>query len=244
MTPSQAGEVLTYASAIDNRIVTPEASLLWSQILRSDITVEEAQRAVASHFGNSTEYLKPAHVNEIVASERRSRSRDLPPVTPPRDLADDPRRELEWKRIWGDAVIAGHTETAARNIANLQLGVSDDLLLAIGSAEVEKQLDSFRDAFLTPKPRPTRPPIVRLPARWAADRGLQILDPDGWRDAGKDFRAPCTEAEFDELLPTCTVGPFERVIEPADMPPVGAGGTTPRDPAIVAADTTNKEART
>lgn len=220
MTPSQAGEVLTYASAIDNRIVTPEASLLWSQTLRADITVAEAQKAIAAHFGNSTEYLKPAHINAIVDRQRQIRQDNLPQVTPPRDLADEPLREIEWKRIWGDAVIAGHSETKAREIANLRIGVSDDPLLAIGSAEVEKQLGTFRDAFLTPKPRPAKPPIVRLPARWAADRGLQILDPDGWRDAGKDFRAPCTEAEFDKLLPTCTVGPFERVTEPADMPPV------------------------
>lgn len=248
MNIADASAVLTYASAGDNRTVTREAALIWSQSLRADITLEEAQRAIVTHFGNSTEYLTPAHVNEIVAGWRKARSRELPPVTPPRDLADHPQREIEWKRIWGDAFIAGHTEDKAREIANQRIGVSDDPLLAIASAEVDRQLETFRESMLKSK-RPTKPPITRTPARWAADRGLQILDPDGWRDAGKDWRAPCTEAEFDELLPTCTVGPFTPVTDPVDMPPVGtdepAPKRPPRDPQEVLAshvstDTTNQ----
>lgn len=228
-----ASAVLTYASAGDNRTVTREAALIWSEALDPEITIDEARRAIVSHFANSGDYLKPSHVNTIVRGWRAARNRDLPPVTPPRDLADEPLREIEWKRVWGDAVIAGHTESKARDIANLQLGVSDDPLLAIGSAEVEKQLGSFREAFLKPTSRPSKPPIVRLPARWAADRGLQILDPDGWRDAGKDFRAPCTEAEFDALLPGCTVGPFERVTETLEMPPIGTA-------AVLSSSTTHE----
>lgn len=48
----------------------------------------------------------------------------------------------------------------------------------------------------------------KLPEEWAAEDGIMIHDPDGWRNAGKDFREPVTRAEFDELLPPCTIGPL------------------------------------
>lgn len=135
-TTTEAAQVLTIASGIDNRSFTLEVADLWATMLDDQATVEDLCKAVLTHYTNSTEYLKPAHVNEIVANQRRVRARDLPDVTPPRDLADEPHREVEWKRIWGDAVIAGHTEDKARDIANQQLGVSDDELLAIGAGPV------------------------------------------------------------------------------------------------------------
>jgi hypothetical protein len=239
MNHADALEVLAVAAAFDRRTVGESDGMAWSVAL-PNTDMQQAKDAVIQHYTRTDAWVMPSHILAIVAEVNRERERILPPVTPPRDLADEPAREIEWKRIWGDAVIAGHTETKARAIANLRIGVSDDPLLAIGSPEVEQALETFTEAFLKPKPRPTKPPIVRLPARWAADRGLQVLDPDGWRNAGKDWRAPCTEAEFDELLPTCTVGPFQRVTEPVDMPPVSTG--TPRDPADVIAEHTKENA--
>lgn len=221
MNISDVGALLTYIALGDSRTVTKETAAFWYEALRSDISFDEARSAVSSHFANSTDYLAPAHINAIVTEQRRVRTREVPPVIPPRELADEPAREIEWRRTWEDAVIAGHTEDRAREIANQRFDITEDEPLAIGSAEVEQKLEEFRGAFLKPKPLPSRMPqeIRRLPARWAADRGLQVLDPDGWREAGIDFRAPCTEAVYDDLIRTCTVGPFVRDDEIKPMQP-------------------------
>lgn len=131
MNISDTAALLTYAALGDNRTVTRETALFWSEALRSGITLDEARRAVSQHFGNSTEYLSPAHVNAIVSREREARARILPDVVPPRDLADDPRAEIAWKRIWGDAFIAGQSDERARVIANEQMGIEETEPLAL-----------------------------------------------------------------------------------------------------------------
>lgn len=126
MNIADASALLTFASAGDNRNVTREASLIWSEALDANITLADARQAIVSHFANSGDYLKPAHVNSIVRGWQRDRARDLPPLIPPRDLADNPQREIEWSRVWGDAFIAGHTEDSSRAIANRQFGITED----------------------------------------------------------------------------------------------------------------------
>lgn len=126
MNIADAGKVLAYASVGDNRTVTREAALIWSEALDSDISVEDARAAINTHFANSTEYLKPAHINEIVRGWIRERSRDVPPVVPPWQLADRPTDENAWRRTWQDSILAGHTESAARQIANRQFDITED----------------------------------------------------------------------------------------------------------------------
>lgn len=56
--------------------------------------------------------------------------------------------------------------------------------------------------------RPGKP--RKTPQEWAADRGMQILDPDGWRKPDSPpFDQPCTEDEFVERFWQCTVGPLD-----------------------------------
>lgn len=47
----------------------------------------------------------------------------------------------------------------------------------------------------------------RIPARWAAERGLTILDADGWRADGTPLDQPITREEFDRRLALSTAGP-------------------------------------
>jgi hypothetical protein len=126
MNLSEAGKILAYASAGDNRTVTREAALIWSESLDADITMDEARRAINTHFGGSVEYLKPAHINALVRRQRAVSREVVPPVVPPRDLADTPHLEIAWTRVWGDAVIAGRTEDRARQIANRQFEIDED----------------------------------------------------------------------------------------------------------------------
>lgn len=145
MNIADAAAVLAYASAGDNRTVTREASLIWAESLKADMTVDEARRAVISHFANSTDYLQPAHVNALVAADRKARAAILPSVIPPRELADDPERGWQWHRVWGDAVIAGHTEETAREIANRDFGIEEDVtplaIEASGTPSLRETLD-------------------------------------------------------------------------------------------------------
>lgn len=131
MTPSEAATVLTVASGVDNRTVTPEAATVWSGALRADMSVKEACSAIATHFANSTDYLMPAHINAIVTGWRRERAKILPSVVPPRELSKQPKREVEWQRVWGDAFIAGHSEESARRIANRDFGITEEEPLAL-----------------------------------------------------------------------------------------------------------------
>ena len=133
MNIADASALLTYASAGDNRTVTREAALIWAETLDADMTIDDARHAINSHFANSQDYLKPANVNAIVRSQRAARRRDLPDVVHPRELADEPQREAAWERVWGDAVLAGHTPERALMFANHQFGISEDEPLALES---------------------------------------------------------------------------------------------------------------
>lgn len=144
MNPSEVATVLAVASGIDNRSITPEVATIWAQSLDSEMVTDEAVRAVTHHYAESTEWVKPAHINTIVRGWRRTRARDLPPVIPPHVLADDPRREIEWTHVWGDAFIAGHTENAARAIANREFDISEDeppLAIEAHVGALREQLD-------------------------------------------------------------------------------------------------------
>lgn len=213
MKPSEATAVLAVAASFDRRTVGEADARAWAIVLEG-VEPQDARDAVIEHYTESREFVFPADVLAIVRRRVREKSRDLPPVTPPRDLADNPKAEIAWTRVWQDAVLAGHTHDRARTIANNQFGIDEGEPLAIGSNEVDAALTNFRDAAAKSKPAmKPKPAIQRTPARWAADRGLQILDPDGWRDAGLDHREPCTRAVYLDLIRTSTTGPFFRETE-------------------------------
>lgn len=126
MNISDAGLLLAYAALGDNRTVTRETAMFWSEVLRPDVSLDEARSAVTFHFANSTDYLTPAHVNEIVDSQREVRKRMVPDVIPPSELADRPEDGWDWTKVWQEAVIAGHAEARAREIANHRFGIDED----------------------------------------------------------------------------------------------------------------------
>lgn len=157
MTPTEAAALLAYASAVDNRTVTREAAILWAETLDRHATLEEARAAVTSHFADSTEYLTPAHVNARMRAARRVRSRELPDVDPPRELADLPRLEARWIRAWRSHVLHGLDPDAARSATNEALGVREEPLVLLGPeiAETVRALTAglARD-LATPKETP------------------------------------------------------------------------------------------
>lgn len=91
MTPAEAGVLLAGIAVIDNRKPgSPEeaktAAKMWAGVLH-DITLAEATRAATEHFGESTEWLMPAHVRRRALANRTRNARALEGQTPTQALA-------------------------------------------------------------------------------------------------------------------------------------------------------------
>ena len=144
MNTSDVAAVLTVASGIDNRTITTDVATIWGQSLLADMSPQEAIDGVIAHYAESAEFVKPAHINALVRQKRRTMARDVPPIVPPRDLADEPAKEIRWIRHWEDAFIADHTENAARAIANREFDISEDeppLAIEAHVGALREQLD-------------------------------------------------------------------------------------------------------
>lgn len=190
----------------------------WHPLLE-DISFEDAKRALIE-VAKRQPFVSPAEIRSEVARTRKRMVAAIPAVDPPWQLGDRPAEEQRWVANYRHAIADGMAEDGAKAKANYMSGITDEPEpLAIEPGVVEARLAQHVKSMLTSKPAPVkRAPVRRVPAMWAADRGLMILSASGWRSAGKDIRTPCTEAEFDELLPECTVGPFERRTEAIPVP--------------------------
>jgi hypothetical protein len=67
MTPLEVSQLLTVASAYDNRTVKPEQVLAWHPLIEH-IPADVAAEALKMHFAESEKYLQPYH---LVANARR-----------------------------------------------------------------------------------------------------------------------------------------------------------------------------
>lgn len=199
---------------------TPDA---WHDLL-GDIDVDAAQRAVRA-VAKRQPFVSPSEIRGEVTRERNRLSMELGAMQPPAHIEaiEDPEEFDRAYRAW--------LNDAREMLASGGYVPPTTEPLAIEPAQVTEAVELVRQSFIRPKALPSRMPreIKRIPSRWAADRGLQVVDPHNWDG---DFRAQITEAEFDERLGGVMTKPFEPVTEPAEMPPVS---TTPRDPAEVIA---------
>lgn len=119
----------------------------WHPLL-ADIGFEDAKHALIE-VAKRQPFVSPAEIRNQVALTNRARKRELPPVVPPRELADDPRVESQWIKAWGDAFIAGHTEQRAREIACNQIGIVEDTAsLALEAGSLRDELDRAERARL------------------------------------------------------------------------------------------------
>lgn len=50
--------------------------------------------------------------------------------------------------------------------------------------------------------------VRRTPDEWSAAKGIEVRDPDGWRNEGRDWNEPVTEAEFNRLCGPSTIRPL------------------------------------
>lgn len=47
--------------------------------------------------------------------------------------------------------------------------------------------------------------MKKKPSDWASEKGIIVLDPDGWRRDDTSFEEPCTEGEFMRRMMVSTI---------------------------------------
>lgn len=127
--PAVAAALLSWASATDNREVTPEASIAWADALDDHVTLEDGKAAITAHRRSSTDWLMPLHVNTEVRRIRKIRTDAIGDVNPPGELADRPALENSWKREYARATGDGELPDAAYKRACDALGIDVPLQL-------------------------------------------------------------------------------------------------------------------
>lgn len=103
MTADEVIDLLTMIAAFDQRTVGDDDVQAWLLIATAeDWTSPLAQRAVIEHYrrGGDRPRIKPGHITDTLTDLRRTISRTLlrADLQPPRELADDPRAEITWRR--------------------------------------------------------------------------------------------------------------------------------------------------
>lgn len=100
MTHDEVIDLLTLVAASDKRTVGQADVEIWHAVANADRwTFALARRALIEHQRHNDVMIKPAHINAIIdAARQRARSKFTEDVSPPRELRDDPRGEIGWRR--------------------------------------------------------------------------------------------------------------------------------------------------
>lgn len=109
MTPEQVIDLLTLAARFDRRTVGDEDVRAWGLIANEqDWHPAAAARAVVEHAKRDpSTYLCPGHIAAILDAARTDIRRRLfrGDITPPRELRDNPRAEIAWRREYMRAAL-------------------------------------------------------------------------------------------------------------------------------------------
>lgn len=119
MTPEQVIDLLSLAARFDQRTVGDEDVRAWGLIANEqDWHPRAAARALVDHATVDPTPVRPAHITAILAAVRKEiRSRFTEDVCPPRELADDPHAEIEWRRQRVATFVAAAFEAWSRREA-------------------------------------------------------------------------------------------------------------------------------
>ena len=81
MNTDQLTMLLARIQVLDNRQVDELTIQAWTPLM-ADVDYGEAVWAVNTHFRESTEYLKPAHITKLIAAKRAARPLTMSEPTP------------------------------------------------------------------------------------------------------------------------------------------------------------------
>lgn len=99
--------LLARIAALDSRTAKPAAVEAFAAAL-IPMTQADAIAAIDYHRETSTEWLMPAHLNQIVKTWRAERIKRAGDPIPPAELANQPHLEIKWRRAWLSAVGDGY----------------------------------------------------------------------------------------------------------------------------------------
>lgn len=185
MTPADMGVVLTAIGAYDGRKISPIDVVAWHRAV-GDLDREDSLEAVVRHHGHTTDWMKPAHLRQLVTDIRNERAaakqheiRALPSRFEP-----DPSRDERIER----GVQAGVHELAAKWAMPDEDNAVHD---AIHEAALHRARRERKGRQATPpRPRRTGGPGIQLekvtkPPEWADDTARERASIDTLHNAGR-----------------------------------------------------------
>ena len=112
MKHSETAALLAVAAAFDNRKITEDAVEAWQRALHPDLNLADGRQIIVDHYADSTEWLKPAHINTAYRRMCRHRLETIgTDIRPPHQL--DLISEQAWFKEFRNAVAAGQTSAEA-----------------------------------------------------------------------------------------------------------------------------------
>jgi len=112
MTLSEICDLLSVIGAFDRRALGDADGHSWHAAI-GDLNYEDARQAVIDHYGESAEWIMPAHVRQRIRETRLRRLRDTEIPPPPPELTDDPDAYRQWLRTATRIVADGGTAEQA-----------------------------------------------------------------------------------------------------------------------------------
>jgi hypothetical protein len=141
MSPADAGKLLLYASAFDNRQPSEAAARAWADVLDGRVTLLDAKTAIGAHYAKTRDWIMPADINTAVLAMRRTRLDHMETPQPPVVLAGDPAREIPWTREYRRAIGDGADVEAATRRACDAIGIATPAQIdAVPRPDAVKQL--------------------------------------------------------------------------------------------------------
>jgi hypothetical protein len=102
MSAEDMGRLLAKCASYDRRKVGEADIIAWLQVL-GDLAYDDCAAAVIAHYGETTDWIMPAHVRSRVREIRRQRIQDADMPPPPPELLDD---TTAWRAAVRAAAIA------------------------------------------------------------------------------------------------------------------------------------------
>jgi hypothetical protein len=140
--------LLTVAASFDRRTIADEDAIAWAAAL-PDIEMVEARDAVVAHYRESRQWVMPNDILRRVFRRRDENRRAVgtTTVTPPSALADTPRTEAQWIRIYRASVGRGAGHDAAVTEACRRLQVAPDTAALGDPARVRAAIEATTKAM-------------------------------------------------------------------------------------------------
>lgn len=89
MTPEETGKLLATCASFDRRKVGALDVIAWHRVL-GEMSLPDCEDAVYAHYGDTTDWIMPAHIRRRVLEIRRMRLQDTPIPPPAPELLDNP----------------------------------------------------------------------------------------------------------------------------------------------------------